>query len=101
MNDWIMPVVLGAVFYALGTARSRVIAAGRPPNKLSRGLRAYGTIWVVGEGYLMLTLRSLLDGRPAYERIAQFVIAGSLLWAAILAAVAMRRKRTDRTPGPC
>ena len=101
MSDWIVPVVAGAVFYAVGTARSRVLTGGRPLTRLGRSLRSYGTVWVVGEGYLMLTVRSLLDGKPAYENMAQFVIAGGILWAAILAAVAIRRYRTDRTPGPC
>ena len=101
MNEWIMPLVFGAVFYVFGTLRSRVIAVGRPPNALSRALRTYGTIWAVGEGYLMLTLRSLLEGTTLYGNLAILVIVASLLWFALVAVVAFRRNRGNHVPGPC
>jgi hypothetical protein len=101
MNEWIMPLVFGAVFYVLGTIRSRVIAVGKPPNDLSRTLRTYGTVWVVGEGYLMLTLRSVLEGTSLYKNIATFVVIGSLLWLAVLATIAIWRRRVSHAPGPC
>jgi hypothetical protein len=99
MSEWMMPLLFGVVFYVLATLRSRVIAVGCPPNALSRALRAYGTIWTVGEGYLMLSIRSLLEGTTMYGKIAIFVIAASLVWLVILGVIALLRNKGNHASG--
>jgi hypothetical protein len=94
-----MPLILGGLFYLLGTFRSRVIAGGKPPNHLSRSLRLYGTIWPVGEGYLMLAIRALLDGTPLYQYNAAIVILATIVWLAILCIIAIRRNRRNHDSG--
>jgi hypothetical protein len=101
MIDWIIPLVGGAVFYVLGTLRSRVITAGKPLSKLSRAIRSYGTIGVIGQGYLMLGIRSVLDGTALYSDSGTIVTVASLLWFAAIIAVAVIRNRSRRTPDPC
>jgi hypothetical protein len=96
MSDWIIPLVFGGVFYVLGTLRSRVTSLGKPPNQLSRALRSYGTIWAVGEGYLILGIRSMLDGTALYRDIGAIVMVASLLWVAAVTAVGVMRNRSGR-----
>ena len=100
MNDWIMPLVFGAAFYVLGTLRSRAISRGRPLTKLSRALRSYGTIWAVGEGYLMIGIRSLLEGTTLYKKAGVIVTATSLVWMAIVTVIALMLNRSRRAGGP-
>lgn len=86
LSDWIMPLVFGAIFYVLATFRSRDIAPRKPPDKFSRALRSYGTVWAVGEGYLMLGIRSLMDGTALYSDSGAIVTVASLLWVGVVIA---------------
>ena len=97
MIDWLMPLVFGAVFFVMGTLRSRVISRGRPLNRLSRALRSYGTIWAVGEGYLMLGIRSLLEGTTVYSNAGVIVTVASLFWLAAVTMIAVTRNRSRRS----
>ena len=96
-----MPLFFGAIFFVLGTLRSRVIALGKPPDKFSRALRSYGTVWAVGEGYLMLGIRSLLDGTALKKDSGVIVTLASLLWVAVVTAFGVTRNRSRRAPNPC
>jgi hypothetical protein len=95
VNDWIMPLVPGAGFYVLGALRSGVILGGPPLNKFTCELRNYGTVGVIGEGHLILILRSLLQGTSFYADVAGWVILASVLWWGLLVLVAVRRNRGD------
>jgi hypothetical protein len=100
MSDWIMPLIMGAAFYVMGTLRSRVISLGRPPDRLGRVLRGYGTVWAVGEGYLILCLRWMLDGTALYGNLGVIVTIASLLWLAVVVVFGVLRNRQRRLPDP-
>jgi hypothetical protein len=65
MRDWFVPLFSGAIVYVLGTARSRLFTGGKPLDGFSRALRAYATVGTVGEGYLILTIGTLVDEKLA------------------------------------
>lgn len=92
-HDWIFPPLFGIAFYVMGTLRSSVLSGGRAPNRFARTLRTYGTIWAVGEGYLMIGLRSFLEGTHLYEKMAMITIVLSLLWMGILGVIAVQLNR--------
>lgn len=91
--DWIVPLAMGLIFYLLSTARFRVISLGARPNEFARRLRFYGTIWAVGEGYIMLGLRALLDG-TRFSRDAAAIVGGcTALWICVLVLIRFRFDR--------
>lgn len=91
--DFIMPVVLGAAFLGLGWTSMRSINGGRPLRSVQRGMLVYGSLFVLGAGYLALT-GSAFGLRPDVWVIL-FVA-----WACALAMVAWYRYRRSHTaPG--
>ena len=93
MTDWIIPLVSGAVFFIMSTVRMRARLRGRPLGAFGRVLRAYGTIYLVGEGYLFLILRSLLQGTTEYANISVFAVSVSVVWAGVPGLIGVLRYR--------
>lgn len=67
----------------------------------TNALRSYGTVFVLVQAYLMLVIRTILDGKPAYKNAGRIVVIASLLWLLVLLAIAIlaERRRSAQQSG--
>lgn len=84
--DFIMPVALSAAFLGLSWTSMRSINGGRPLRAVQRGMLIYGSLFVLGAGYLAFT------GSALGLRLDGWVILFAA-WGAFLTFVAWYRHR--------
>jgi hypothetical protein len=85
--DYILgPLIIAAVFVGLGYAYGRGVNRGRPLPSTHRKMLLFGTLFVLGMGYLMAIVSTL-------QWPGTWAIFLSIVWGIILACIAYARSR--------